>query len=174
MRAVFHFLYDCQVQPDDILDCLLEINFVDGIIDLLKQLHKAGGYEVIIISDSNSVFIEHIMQVISVSYRQHVNVESGRGGYDLHWNHTRKVSARADVRRRLNCRVHFVQHRFSKEFGVYPTQGFQTGFFTSSSSIGRRAQIGQRCCVSVRLRLDAGPSRRLTALVSNLSFADFR
>ncbi|EEC01198.1 pyridoxal phosphate phosphatase PHOSPHO2, putative, partial [Ixodes scapularis] len=80
MRAVFHFLYDCQVQPDDILDCLLEINFVDGIIDLLKQLHKAGGYEVIIISDSNSVFIEHIMQVISVSYRQHVNVESGRGG----------------------------------------------------------------------------------------------
>lgn len=66
MRAVFHFLYDCQVQPDDILDCLLEINFVDGIIDLLKQLHKAGGYEVIIISDSNSVFIEHIMQASGV------------------------------------------------------------------------------------------------------------
>lgn len=63
MRAIFHFLYDCQVQPDDILDCLLEIKFVDGIIDLLRQLHKAGGYEVIIISDSNSVFIEHIMQV---------------------------------------------------------------------------------------------------------------
>lgn len=66
MRAVFHFLYDSHVQPDDILDCLLEIKFMDGIIDLLKQLHKAGGFEVIIISDSNSVFIEHIMQASGV------------------------------------------------------------------------------------------------------------
>ncbi|XP_077555265.1 pyridoxal phosphate phosphatase PHOSPHO2-like isoform X2 [Haemaphysalis longicornis] len=66
MRGVFHFLYDSQVQPDDILDCLLEIKFVDGIIDLLKQLHKTGVFELIIISDSNSVFIEHIMQASGV------------------------------------------------------------------------------------------------------------
>lgn len=66
MRAVFRYLYDNQVLPDDILDCLLEIKFVDGILDLLKKLQAAGGHEVIIISDSNSVFIEHIMQAAGV------------------------------------------------------------------------------------------------------------
>lgn len=61
MNGVFEFLHvNHSVRKHEILSCLKEIKIEQSMIDLIKQL-KDKSYELIIISDANSVFIEEIL-----------------------------------------------------------------------------------------------------------------
>ena len=62
MREIFRHLHENNVSPKQILECMSEIKFSPGMIDLLTNLDKTKT-EVIIISDSNSIFIDHILDV---------------------------------------------------------------------------------------------------------------
>ena len=61
MREVFKFLHSNGISKDDILTCLEEIKLTDGMRDLLMGVPR-GSTEFIIISDSNSLFIDHILR----------------------------------------------------------------------------------------------------------------
>lgn len=61
MGAIFGHLHDHGVTAAQILACMEEIPLVAGMADLLKSLN-ASNCDVIIISDSNSVFIDHIIR----------------------------------------------------------------------------------------------------------------
>ena len=60
MGAVFEHLHSRGVQRGDIEGRMEEIPFAQGMRECLESLQGLGG-EVIIISDSNSFFIEHIL-----------------------------------------------------------------------------------------------------------------
>ena len=60
MSEIFRFLHSNKTTPDQILDCMTEISFSPGMVDLLKTLDHAKA-EAIIISDANFVFIDHIL-----------------------------------------------------------------------------------------------------------------
>jgi len=62
MRGIFGYLHEHNVTPQQILECMSEIKFSPGMMELLRNLDQTKT-EVIIISDSNSVFIEHILDV---------------------------------------------------------------------------------------------------------------
>jgi len=66
MDAVFDHLHQQGVTQTQILACMAEIPFVEHIRELLLSLSASGRSEVIIISDSNSVFIEHILRVAAL------------------------------------------------------------------------------------------------------------
>ena len=59
---IFRYLHQTNVTPQQILDCMTEIKFSPGIVDLLSKLDRSKA-ESIIISDANSLFIEHILKV---------------------------------------------------------------------------------------------------------------
>ena len=61
MGSIFQYLHENGTTPEDILQCMTEIKFTEGMKDLLRYLNR-DNFHVIIISDSNSVFISHIMQ----------------------------------------------------------------------------------------------------------------
>ncbi|ELU18039.1 hypothetical protein CAPTEDRAFT_111093 [Capitella teleta] len=61
MAAIFEYLHDNGTTPAQILACMTEIGFTSGMTELLAYL-AGDSYDVIIISDANSVFIEHIMK----------------------------------------------------------------------------------------------------------------
>lgn len=62
MGEIFRYLHQTNVKPQQILDCMSEIKFSPGIVDLLSKVDRAKA-ESIIISDANSMFIEHILKV---------------------------------------------------------------------------------------------------------------
>lgn len=48
--------------PDDLLSLISKIQLTEGMKELLDFSHTRGSFDHIIISDANSVFIEHILQ----------------------------------------------------------------------------------------------------------------
>lgn len=60
MAEIFRYLHTHNTTPDQILACMTEISFSPGMVDLLKHLDPAKA-EAIVISDANSVFINHIL-----------------------------------------------------------------------------------------------------------------
>lgn len=61
MSEIFRYLHSNETTPDEILNCMNEISFSPGMVDLLKSLDPTKT-ETIIISDANSVFINHILR----------------------------------------------------------------------------------------------------------------
>ena len=70
MAAIFKFLHGIGITKDEILACMNEIPLTEGM-DKLFELLSSDVYDVIIISDSNSVFIECIMK--SFHYEKNVD-----------------------------------------------------------------------------------------------------
>ncbi|XP_022650711.1 pyridoxal phosphate phosphatase PHOSPHO2-like isoform X1 [Varroa jacobsoni] len=66
MRVMFRYLYENGVRPDLLLETIGEIPLLTGMREWLQTLNEYGYFEVAIISDANTVFIEHIL------YRQGV------------------------------------------------------------------------------------------------------
>ncbi|TGZ37038.1 pyridoxal phosphate phosphatase PHOSPHO2 [Temnothorax longispinosus] len=58
MNKIFELLYDNSVNASQIEDIIVSIPAVAGMTELLTSLH-ANGHEIIIISDSNSLFIDY-------------------------------------------------------------------------------------------------------------------
>lgn len=56
MQAVFNVLHENYVQPKQVVDIISGMSEVPGMIQLIRELAK-NSFDVIIISDSNSVFI---------------------------------------------------------------------------------------------------------------------
>ena len=61
MAAIFKFLHEKTINKQQIVECMKEINLVRGMKELLQELSK-DQYEVVIISDSNTYFIDTIMK----------------------------------------------------------------------------------------------------------------
>ena len=61
MAAIFRYLHEVGVKRDEILDCMTEIPLTKGMAKLFDLL-SSEKFDVVIISDSNSVFISHIMK----------------------------------------------------------------------------------------------------------------
>ena len=61
MGAIFAYLHENGTSKDDMMNCMKEIPFVKDIDSLLKYLHQ-DIFDVVIISDSNSWFIEVILE----------------------------------------------------------------------------------------------------------------
>lgn len=57
MQAMFSFLHDKGVKSEEIMNVVKNLPPVDGMIDLITNLHKDPNFDLIIISDSNSNFI---------------------------------------------------------------------------------------------------------------------
>ncbi|KAL1514167.1 hypothetical protein ABEB36_003471 [Hypothenemus hampei] len=57
MQEVFKVLHDNSVSESDIASLIANISEVRGLKDLIRKLHDTMGYDVIIISDSNTYFI---------------------------------------------------------------------------------------------------------------------
>ena len=60
MGEIFNYLHSQNIKPDQILECMTEIAVSPGMVDLLNTLDQTKA-EAIIISDANSVFIDHIL-----------------------------------------------------------------------------------------------------------------
>ncbi|XP_003739908.1 pyridoxal phosphate phosphatase PHOSPHO2 [Galendromus occidentalis] len=71
MRAIFRYLYECGVRPEQLLDCIGEIPLISGTKEWFKALNETGQYEVVVISDANTVFIEHILYTEGVRHLVH-------------------------------------------------------------------------------------------------------
>ncbi|XP_063421098.1 probable phosphatase phospho2 [Mytilus trossulus] len=61
MGSIFQYLYEIGTKEEDIRKCMEEIPLTEGMADLLKYCNDKS-YEIIIISDSNSVFIDMILE----------------------------------------------------------------------------------------------------------------
>uniref|UniRef100_A0A1B6M9F2 Pyridoxal phosphate phosphatase PHOSPHO2 n=1 Tax=Graphocephala atropunctata TaxID=36148 RepID=A0A1B6M9F2_9HEMI len=61
MAEIFKLLYNNKVKKETILDAMKKLTPTPNMLELLKWL-KVEGHEMIIISDSNSVFIEEWLQ----------------------------------------------------------------------------------------------------------------
>ena len=61
MGAIFRYLYETGISPNQMLNCMKEIPLVKGM-DNLFSLLQGDAYEGIIISDSNSTFIDCILK----------------------------------------------------------------------------------------------------------------
>jgi len=66
MQAIFKHLHDAGVKKKQFDDLLASLPFVRGLPALLKWLRESD-YEIIIISDSNSYFIEHVLSTHGLS-----------------------------------------------------------------------------------------------------------
>ncbi len=60
MQAVFKHLHSKGIKECDIREKIQSMEFVDGMKECIQQLNRMGG-DVIIISDSNTVFIEYLL-----------------------------------------------------------------------------------------------------------------
>ena len=67
MGAIFEYLKQNGTTKDDFMECMAEIPFIEGNAELLKRL-AGDQYEVIIISDSNSVFIDAILKASKLEH----------------------------------------------------------------------------------------------------------
>ncbi|XP_033762544.1 pyridoxal phosphate phosphatase PHOSPHO2-like [Pecten maximus] len=61
MGTIFQYLHSTGVKQSDIQQCLTEIPLTSGFKQLLDHAHKQG-HECIVISDSNSTFIQYILE----------------------------------------------------------------------------------------------------------------
>lgn len=62
MREVFKYLHrEHKVTKEDYIQCLETIPLVKGMGELLQNLHKSGRFDVIIVSDANTFFIETVL-----------------------------------------------------------------------------------------------------------------
>jgi pyridoxal phosphate phosphatase PHOSPHO2 len=61
MAAIFEYLHANGTTSEEILNCMAELEFTAGMEELLSFLEN-DTFDVIIISDANSVFIKHIMK----------------------------------------------------------------------------------------------------------------
>jgi len=66
MGAIFEHLHSTGTKKKDLDSKLAALPFVDGLPSLLEWLNK-NDFEVIVISDSNSYFINHILQTHKLS-----------------------------------------------------------------------------------------------------------
>ncbi|KAI0240725.1 Pyridoxal phosphate phosphatase PHOSPHO2 [Lamellibrachia satsuma] len=66
MAAIFTYLHENGTVPDDIIRCMKEIEFINGMKGLFHFLVD-NNFDVIIISDSNSVFIDCILSSAGVA-----------------------------------------------------------------------------------------------------------
>lgn len=62
MKELFRYLHKNNVKQSDYASCLSGIELVEGMKELLLMMHQSSECEIIIISDSNSVFIQHVLQ----------------------------------------------------------------------------------------------------------------
>ncbi|XP_067139306.1 pyridoxal phosphate phosphatase PHOSPHO2-like [Centruroides vittatus] len=62
MKTVFLYLYQNNIRPADFFGCLDKISLVTGMKELLTNLHATKRFEIIVISDSNTVFINYILK----------------------------------------------------------------------------------------------------------------
>ncbi len=67
MGAIFTYLHQNGTTEEDIVNCMKEIPFIKGVENLLHFLQKEK-FEVIIISDSNSVFIDVILKAAGLDH----------------------------------------------------------------------------------------------------------
>lgn len=67
MAEIFKYLHENGVTKEDIFKCLSEIQLTNGMEKLLNSMPK-GKSECIIISDANSVFIDHILLNFGVQH----------------------------------------------------------------------------------------------------------
>ncbi|XP_041365323.1 pyridoxal phosphate phosphatase PHOSPHO2-like isoform X2 [Gigantopelta aegis] len=61
MGEIFQFLHRHGITAKSVEDCMHQIPLTTGMMDLLQYVGDSEKYEVIIISDSNSVFIDFIL-----------------------------------------------------------------------------------------------------------------
>ncbi|XP_054713876.1 pyridoxal phosphate phosphatase PHOSPHO2-like [Uloborus diversus] len=61
MREVFKFFFKNNVTREDYMRSLSEIPLVEGMKELLLQMYESNDCEIIILSDSNSFFIQYIL-----------------------------------------------------------------------------------------------------------------
>jgi len=66
MSAIFTYLHENGTVPDDMLRCMREIDFINGMKGLFHFLND-NNFDIIIISDSNSVFIDCILTSAGVA-----------------------------------------------------------------------------------------------------------
>ena len=66
MSAIFTYLHENGTVPDDMLRCMREIEFINGMKGLFHFLSD-NNFDIIIISDSNSVFIDCILTSAGVA-----------------------------------------------------------------------------------------------------------
>ncbi|KAK7479336.1 hypothetical protein BaRGS_00029414 [Batillaria attramentaria] len=62
MGAVFQYLHENGVSAADIRKHVEQLPLTTGMKELFEYVQKAGGFESIIISDANSVFIQYILE----------------------------------------------------------------------------------------------------------------
>ena len=60
MQDVFNYLFEIGRRPDDILDCIASMKLAPGMDTMLFSVPE--NIDIIIISDSNTVFIKHILE----------------------------------------------------------------------------------------------------------------
>ena len=66
MSAIFTYLHENGTVPNDMLRCMREIDFINGMKSLFHFLND-NNFDIIIISDSNSVFIDCILTSAGVA-----------------------------------------------------------------------------------------------------------
>lgn len=59
MQAIFHILHANNITKSQIKATVEQIPEVIGLKDLIRKLHQTGNADIVIISDSNSVFINY-------------------------------------------------------------------------------------------------------------------
>ena len=67
MAEIFKYLYENGITKEDLFQCLSEIQLTNGMKDLLNDIPKEKN-ECIIISDANSVFIDHILYNLGLQH----------------------------------------------------------------------------------------------------------
>lgn len=82
MQEIFNILHRSNVSKDDILQVCADCESTEGMVDLIKDLKQSKLVDIIIISDSNTVFIEHwlkskcIFELIDKIYTNPANFNS--------------------------------------------------------------------------------------------------
>ncbi|XP_050388763.2 pyridoxal phosphate phosphatase PHOSPHO2 [Patella vulgata] len=65
MGTIFKYLFENGINQEDIRTCMHEIRLTDGMEELFEQA-KSDRFESIIISDSNSIFIQFILEKLNL------------------------------------------------------------------------------------------------------------
>ena len=62
MGAVFHYLYNCGVSAKAMKECVEMLPLAPGMKELFDYVSSSSLYDIIIISDANTVFIEYVLK----------------------------------------------------------------------------------------------------------------
>ena len=116
MAAIFQYLHENKVTSEDIINCMNEIEFVNGMPELFDHISH-GSYDNIIISDSNSVFIDCIMkdkgysEVVNETYTNPAEFEKS-GCLTIQYYHTQDW---CDLSTRNLCKGHILEEHIAKQ-----------------------------------------------------------